>query len=369
MACQCSSRFCPAALAALLAGFLLAAPAPVAAQTDTTLWVSKVGGAGVVTTVPFFYDGCPVELIRCYFVLPAGATVALVAEPVPGVLFRSWGGDADCVDGVVTMSSDRRCLAFFDSGPPTPGGTDFNLDGHSDVLWQHPSGWVTAWLMNRTGLLEAQAIYTGVTDWRPVATGDIDGDGHSDLIWQHRSGMVTAWLLHGTTFVDAVSIYTGDTFWRVGAAEDLNHDGHADIIWWVPGHIGDAGYISCWLTRGGQLQEARALSTMESGASFVGTGDFNGDHQPDLVVQAEDGRVSVIPVWPNLEPDSNPTSLYWGSTDWRVVGLGDYDGDGLSDLVWQHHIGYVTAWLMDGVEFREARSIYTGATTWKAIAR
>jgi hypothetical protein len=108
---------------------------------------------------------------------------------------------------------------------------------------------------------------------------------------------------------------------------------------------------------------------MESGASFVGTGDFNGDHQPDLVVQAEDGRVSVIPLGPNLERHSDSTSLYWGKTDWRVVGVGDYDGDGLSDLVWQHHIGYVTVWLMDGVDLREARSIYTGATTWKAIAR
>ena len=51
------------------------------------------------------------------------------------------------------------------------------------------------------------------------------------------------------------------------------------------------------------------------------------------------------------------------------MGVGDYDGDGLSDVVWQHHIGYVTVWLMDGVEFREARSIYTGATPWQAIAR
>ena len=241
--------------------------------------------------------------------------MTLRVEPIPGVQFRSWGGDADCEDGVVTMSGDRRCLAFFDSGPPTPGGTDFNLDGHSDVLWQHPSGWVTAWLMNRTALLEAHAVYTGATDWRPVATGDINGDGQTDLVWQHRTGMVTAWLLQGTTFVDAVSIYTGETYWRVGAAEDLNHDGHADILWWFPG-----GQIMCWLTRGGQLQEARELGSMESQASFVGTGDFNSDHQPDLVVQTADGRVSVILLEPDLGWDGHSTSLDLG--EYGMAGRG-----------------------------------------------
>jgi len=39
--------------------------------------------------------------------------IALTAVPEPGSSFAAWSGDADCADGVVTMSADVRCVATF----------------------------------------------------------------------------------------------------------------------------------------------------------------------------------------------------------------------------------------------------------------
>ena len=162
MVWQYSPRFRPAARAALVVGILLAVPVLATAQSGAFLSVTKVGGDGLVTTAPVAEGVCrPFFDVRCAWAFPVGTVVTLMVEPQPGMSFTSWGGDADCADGTVTLSSDRRCLAFFDSGPPTPSGSDFSHDGHPDLLWTYPTGWLTAWLLNGTALLEARALVHG----------------------------------------------------------------------------------------------------------------------------------------------------------------------------------------------------------------
>ena len=162
--------------------------------------------------------------------------------------------------------------------------------------------------------------------------------------------------------MDAVAIYTGPTDWRVVAMADLDVDGHADIVWQHPDQS-----LVFWLMRGGQLVETRTTHRRPQGR-IKGIGDFNGDHVPDLIVQDALGRVHALLLSQDLVQFVE-VSLFWGETDWIIVGSGDYDGDGLTDLVWQHRAGPVSIWLMDGVDLREARSIYTGPTQWRAIAK
>ena len=67
-------------------------------------------------------------------------------------------------------------------------GTDFDLDGKADLLWQHPTGPVSAWLMNGTTLKDGVQIFAGATTWQVVATGDFNGDSKTDIVWQDTNG-------------------------------------------------------------------------------------------------------------------------------------------------------------------------------------
>jgi hypothetical protein len=96
----------------------------IAAATPLpSLMITKAGnGSGRVTSSP--------ELIECGSLcgahVAAGTTVTLTAEPDTGWVFAGWTGDADCADGVVTVSADRTCVATFGSGftdDPIAAGT------------------------------------------------------------------------------------------------------------------------------------------------------------------------------------------------------------------------------------------------------
>jgi streptogramin lyase len=88
--------------------------------TQFTLSVSRAGnGGGRVASAPPGID-CGVDCTEAY---AAGAGVVLVPAPDAGSVFFGWGGDADCVDGAVTMNAARACVAVFS----VPGSTQFAL--------------------------------------------------------------------------------------------------------------------------------------------------------------------------------------------------------------------------------------------------
>lgn len=74
------------------------------------------GGAGRVASDPAGID-CPTD---CSETLPLGRSITLVATPATGSLFESWGGAADCADGVVTIVAELACVAVFS---PAPSGS------------------------------------------------------------------------------------------------------------------------------------------------------------------------------------------------------------------------------------------------------
>lgn len=76
-----------------------------------TLTVQTTGtGSGTVTSLPGGID-CGVDCSETY---PAGSQVELQALPDPGSVLIAWDGDLDCVDGMVTLTANRACIAVFD---------------------------------------------------------------------------------------------------------------------------------------------------------------------------------------------------------------------------------------------------------------
>src|SRR3990170_4089492 len=86
----------------------------VAAQQFTLSVVNTSDGfgSGTVSSNPAGINCNSGNIGDCTEDYNENTTVTLTASPATGV-FGSWGGDADCSDGVVTMNSDKTCSATF----------------------------------------------------------------------------------------------------------------------------------------------------------------------------------------------------------------------------------------------------------------
>ena len=86
-----------------------------ATQTSQyTLTVSKSGtGSGAVTSS----DGGIICGPDCTETYDSGTSVTLTATADTGSTFTGWTGDADCLDGQVTMDSGKTCTATFELIP------------------------------------------------------------------------------------------------------------------------------------------------------------------------------------------------------------------------------------------------------------
>jgi hypothetical protein len=49
----------------------------------------------------------------CQEMVDTNTTVILTPEPDPGSVFSSWGGHPDCVDGEITVTGGKLCIAYF----------------------------------------------------------------------------------------------------------------------------------------------------------------------------------------------------------------------------------------------------------------
>jgi plastocyanin len=76
-----------------------------------TLTITKTGtGTGTVTSSPPGIN-CGVDCNENY---SGGTVIALTPTPDAGSVFTGWSGNADCLDGSVTMDNNKTCNAIFD---------------------------------------------------------------------------------------------------------------------------------------------------------------------------------------------------------------------------------------------------------------
>ena len=233
------------------------------------------------------------------------------------------------------------------------GTGDFNGDGQADILWRHDSGLISDWLGEEDGGFAdnfANAAANVATSWQVVGTGDFDNDGHDDILWRHDSGLITNWLGEddggfGDNFANAAANVA--TSWHVAGTGDFNGDGHDDILW-----RHDSGLITNWLGEddGGFADNfANAAANVATSWQIVGTGDFNGDGEDDILWRHDSG---LITNWLGEEDGgftaNNAHALSQVSLEWSVADIGDYNGDGHDDILWRHDSGLITNWLGTG---------------------
>ncbi len=225
--------------------------------------------------------------------------------------------------------------------------------------------------------LPDQVVYEELT---PV--GDFTGDGYDDALALDGE---TAELYEGgpAGFTLAGTVPAGlDVPVTLGFA-DLDGDGYEDAVRYAPRNFIPPGmdeysFTVIWgaATAGGA--EARVYALPEASSLAMGTGDTDGDGEPELVVLEDSGaaeyqyRLRILAFAGDREPveeaDQNagpPQTAFAPSANAVTVHLGDVDGDGDADLMLNSEFsGYSTFFLR-----QTALGVFGPAAEWEVVTK
>jgi hypothetical protein len=191
---------------------------------------------------------------------------------------------------------------------------------------------------------------------------------HSDLMWRNASADVSGtWLMNNAAFSTATLTANAPTLgansdWKMVGTGDWNGDGETDLV--LRNDVADQ--TGFWFLKNNAFQsavlldQAPLLGKDASGWKIVGTGDFNNDGNLDLTWQ--NYAAGEVGVWflkgTSFESASfftNAPQLSQNSFNWNVVGTGDFNSDGNSDLVLRNDVTDQTGfWFLKGKTFNSA---------------
>jgi hypothetical protein len=298
----------------------------------TLLSVGKAGvGSGLVSSSPVGIN-CNA---KCNSPFASDQTVTLTAIPAAGSIFAGWSGDADCMDGNVTMSTGRSCVARFDL--PQANTTllrgDYDGDGKTDIAVYRPS--TGEWFFRLSTQNYAIAAGNWYFQWGvpgdvPIS-GDFDGDGKSDIsVYRPSSG---EWYIRLST--QNYAIAAGNWYFRWGIPSDIpvsgdfDGDGKTDIAVYRPS-TGE------WFIRNSSLNYAIAAGNWLFQWGVPGDqplgGDFDGDGKTDIAVyRPSTGEWLIRSSSLNYAITAGNWFFQWGVPGDQPVA-GDYDGDRKTDI-------------------------------------
>jgi hypothetical protein len=247
--------------------------------------------------------------------------------------------------------------------PATPAPPNFNGDGYSHILWQNlTTGQRALWLLNGLsgGFTPASIINLGWVDtnWKIAATGDFNGDQQEDILWQNvATGQRALWLMNGISadFTPASIVNLGrvDVAWEIAATGDFNGDHQVDILW----QNRSTGQRALWLMNGssGGFTPVGVvnLGWVDTNWEITATSDFNGDGQPDILWQNLSTGQRALWLMNGIGGGFTPVSIVdlgWVDTNWVIASAGDFNADGKPDILWQNvATGQRALWLMNGI--------------------
>src|SRR5262249_48664202 len=116
---------------------------------------------------------------------------------------------------------------------------DFNADAVSDALWRNNSNnSLATWLMNGSTIASSAnvtfggSVVTPDSTWSVAGISDFNGDGHADVLWrQSTTGSLVEWQMNGSTIVSSSNVTSGggavtpDSTWSVVGVGDFDGDG------------------------------------------------------------------------------------------------------------------------------------------------
>jgi FG-GAP-like repeat len=202
--------------------------------------------------------------------------------------------------------------------------------------------------MDKRGLATAMAaLLLGATS--PALA--VETAGPPNILWRNAvTGANKVWCMEGTkrlSETDIMSTAGEHSEWKIVGTGDFDGDSQIDIVWQ---HA--SGYTAVWLCRGfptfvgpSQIPCASDLNWRIRAA-----GDFDGDGKPDLVWQHDLTRQNAIWLMDGLSVKRVSLIPSAGPRDptWTIVGAADLNNDGKADLLWRNATGENAVWYMNG---------------------
>jgi plastocyanin len=166
--------------------------------------------------------------------------------------------------------------------------------------------------------------------------------------WQRADGTLAMWSMLGTNAVQKTFLNPASSgaAWRVVGTTDFNGDEQTDLLF-----ESSRGALAAWLMNGSGRQSSSTLTpgAVEPVWEAGGTGDLNGDGGHDILWQRVDGAVAAWRM--NGLTATQAVRLNPASVDpsWQMAGTGDFNGDSKSDIIWRNANGSIGVWFMNGV--------------------
>jgi hypothetical protein len=175
-----------------------------------------------------------------------------------------------------------------------------------------------------------------VSDWYPTIKGDSFGDGYAGV-----EGAVTPVDLSVLDVLGWNKASVDQTLKFVGTG-DFDGNGQSDLLWQSSGQ----GVL--WLDNGENFVQV-TIPNASMGAEWAANGighDSNGTKE----IFWSDGSGGDVAIWKVSGGTLSSASIVSGhmGAEWSIVGEGDFDGNGSTDVLWQSASGSVEAWLMNG---------------------
>jgi len=211
----------------------------------------------------------------------AGVTTASLQ--VTGLTTEINGTQFRCVatNSLGSTVSSAASLVVFTPEVSHTVGSDFNGDGHVDILWENPTtGAHLIWFMNGATYAGWADLGSQPTDWHIAAVADFNGDGQPDILWENpTTGAHLIWFMNGATYTGWADLGSQPTDWHVAAVADFNGDGQPDILWENP----TTGAHLIWFMNGATYTGWSDLGSVPPAWHVAAVADFNGDGQPDIL--------------------------------------------------------------------------------------
>ena len=248
------------------------------------------------------------------------------------------------------------------AGQTVRAPSDFNLDGHPDLVWRnYATGANAAWYMNGTTQVGSAYLPTlSDTNWHLVATADLNGDGWPDLIWRNAAtGANMAWFMNGTAVAAVVTLPSvPDTTWDLVATADLDGDGHPDFLW----HNRVTCANAIWYMQDGATIKSAGIVALPTVGDpnwhLMAAADLDGDGHPDLIWRNVVTGDNAVWHMNNATILSIAMLPPVGDTNYDLVGAFDVNGDGKPDIVWRNRVtGGNVVWYLNDVSVTGAAAL------------
>lgn len=238
---------------------------------------------------------------------------------------------------------------------------DFDADGIVDrfmatgATWWYRSSLVGRWTYLNQSVERAYNLslrdFTGDGRCDVIANGVVFQSGMSamrgtDVLWRQSNGLQPlTWQLatDGNVYRTRFSPLAIQQSDRVLGTGDFDGDGDSDVL-----VSSSSGQVHRVLMEDGSGVRDKPVSWI--GIAFAGTGDFDGDGTDDVLWRFPDGRLHI---WFS-GMNGRWAWVSWGNqggaleSAWQIKGVADFNVDGRADILFRHTNGSLAVWLMNG---------------------